>query len=70
VLSLRNGDFESKGGDMKRLIGQTTSIPSALYVPKPLGLLDRRSCGDIAVHAPLPATRKGIHSNPFQGLNK
>jgi hypothetical protein len=51
VLPLRNGNFESKGGDVKRLIGQTASIPSALYAPKPLELLDRRSCGAIAVHA-------------------
>jgi hypothetical protein len=69
VLPLRNGNFESKGGDVKRLIGQTASIPSALYAPKPLELLDRRSCGAIAVHAPLPTKRKSIYSDP-QGLNK
>ena len=55
---------------MKRLIGQATIIPSAVYAPKLLGLLDHRSYGAIAVHAPHPEIRKTIHSEPSQGLNK
>jgi len=51
---------------MKRLISQTISIPSALYAPRPLNLLDRRSCGRFALHAPLPAMRKSIHSSPLK----
>jgi hypothetical protein len=55
---------------MKRRIGQATIIPSAVYAPKLLELLDRRSCGAIAVHAPHPEIRKTIHSEPSQGQNK
>lgn len=51
---------------MKRLISQPTNIPSALYHPHALELLDRHACRGFEVDASLPVIRKSIHSSPLK----